>query len=134
MMNEIHRILRPGGLFIALTPCFPSPAAFTDPTHVNFISEETHLYFSGPNYANVKGYGFMGKFNLLEADWSDWKGHLWDTFAIKGPENLDLQSKQPRKRSQESLTRVKLKLRKRLLGHSGETHFLWVFQKSENSN
>ena len=134
MMNEVHRILKPGGLFIALTPCFPSPAAFTDPTHVNFISEETHLYFSGQNFANSKGYGFTGEFSLIEAKWSDWKGVLWDSLAIKESANLALQYKKASEYGKSLSKRTKLSLRKKLLGHSGDTHFLWVLQKPKNSN
>lgn len=134
MMNEVHRILKPGGLFISLTPCFPSPAAFTDPTHVNFISEETHVYFSGQNFANSKGYGFKGEFGLIEADWSDWKGSLWDSLAIKESANQELENKKSHVYSNSLGKRMKLKLRKRLLGHTGETHFLWVLQKPVSSN
>ena len=134
LMNEIYRILKPGGLFISLTPCFPSPAAFSDPTHVNFISEETHLYFSGQNFAKSKGYGFTGEFNLIEADWSDWKGSLWDSLAIKESANQELENKKSHVYSNSLGKRMKLKLRKRLLGHTGETHFLWVLQKPVSSN
>jgi SAM-dependent methyltransferase len=131
MMNEIHRILKPGGIFISLTPCFPSPAAFTDPTHVNFISEETHLYFSGPNYAKAKGYGFTGEFNIIEASWSDWSGFLWDTFVAQNSEAATPQTGKHKSKSLRLQTYLKLKLRKKLIGHSGETHFLWVLQKPE---
>lgn len=35
LMSEVWRVLVPGGLFYALTPCSPGTEAFTDPTHVN---------------------------------------------------------------------------------------------------
>jgi SAM-dependent methyltransferase len=133
MMNEVHRILKPGGLFISLTPCFPSAAAFSDPTHVNFISEETHLYFSGENFAKTKGYGFFGEFKLIEASWSDWRGSLWDSYAIKESANLELHNEKRDDYGKSLVKRTKLMLRKRILGHTGETHFLWVLQKSESS-
>jgi len=129
IMNEIHRILKPGGIFISLTPCFPSPSAFTDPTHVNFISEETHLYFSGPGFAKEKGYGFQGDFNIVEAAWSDWSGVIWDSFAGRSLNSLISPESTSHRKSQGLQKRLKHKLRKRLIGHTGETHFLWVLQK-----
>lgn len=134
IMNEIYRILKPGGLFISLTPCFPSPAAFTDPTHVNFISDTSHLYFSGPNFAKVKNYGFIGEFDLVEAAWSDWSGFLWNAYAIRESSvTMSLKIKLYFKFFK-LLRQVKASARKRLFGHSGETHFLWVFQKPVNSD
>ena len=134
IMNEIHRILKPGGLFISLTPCYPSPAAFTDPTHVNFISDSSHLYFSGPNFAKVKNYGFIGEFDLIEASWSDWSGFLWDTHAIRDSSVAMSLKIRMYMKFIKLLRQLKASARKRLLGHSGETHFLWVFQKPVNSD
>jgi SAM-dependent methyltransferase len=65
VMNEIYRILKPGGVFIGLTPYFPARSAFTDPTHVNFITVDTVDYFSGPCHARTLGYGFSGDFELV---------------------------------------------------------------------
>ena len=66
LMNEIHRVLQPNGLFYASTPAFPSPEVFQDPTHVNIITEGTHQYFCGENAA-AKRYGFTGQFKVIEA-------------------------------------------------------------------
>ncbi|MDC1312205.1 class I SAM-dependent methyltransferase [Burkholderiales bacterium] len=66
LMNEIHRVLKPGGLFYASTPAFPSPEAFQDPTHVNIITEGTHKYFCGDN-PDARIYGFTGQFVAIEA-------------------------------------------------------------------
>jgi len=53
LMNEVSRVLVQGGKFFHRTPVFPHPEAFTDPTHVNIITEATMFYFakvpSGPN-------------------------------------------------------------------------------------
>lgn len=69
LMSEIHRVLIPGGRFIAITPAFPRPEAFQDPTHVNIITDKTHEYFVGENpYAAI--YGFKGKFELVSTYWS----------------------------------------------------------------
>lgn len=71
LMSEIFRCLKPEGFFIALTPAIPSPIAFQDPTHVNFVTRETlNLYFSGVNpWATSLGYGFKGSFIVLHNDW-----------------------------------------------------------------
>ena len=71
LMNEVHRVLRPDGLFLHSTPAYPSRQAFQDPTHVNIITEDTMpLYFCRPHaWANVLGYGFRGSFELLEQRW-----------------------------------------------------------------
>ena len=68
LMNEISRVLRPGGLLYALTPCYPSREAFQDPTHVNIITDRTHLYFTGDSPLG-RMYGFSGQFVLRRADW-----------------------------------------------------------------
>lgn len=61
LMNEIWRVLAPGGRFLAITPGYPSVAAFADPTHVNFITATTHEYFCGkPPGGHI--YGFHGEF------------------------------------------------------------------------
>lgn len=67
LMNEIWRVLKPSGIFYAVTPAYPSGAAFQDPTHVNVISNETHNYFCGVSpYASL--YGFTGQFVKLRAE------------------------------------------------------------------
>lgn len=69
LMSEVHRVLKPGGAFVAHTPAFPSPAAFRDPTHVNFITEETFpLYFCGQQPMATM-YGFSGQFIMAEQKW-----------------------------------------------------------------
>jgi SAM-dependent methyltransferase len=66
LMNEIHRVLRGGGRFYALTPYYPNAASFQDPTHVNIITNLTHVYFCEPN-PMARMYGFNGKFKLIRA-------------------------------------------------------------------
>lgn len=63
-MNEAYRILKPNGIFYAITPCYPHPAAFVDPTHVNIITRRTHKYFTAPRH-RAKMYGFTGKFEVI---------------------------------------------------------------------
>ncbi|UCV19177.1 class I SAM-dependent methyltransferase [Ferribacterium limneticum] len=68
LMSEIHRVLKPGGLFFALTPCYPHPSAFVDPTHVNVITEDTYSYFIGDNPI-ASMYGFTGRFGVKRVFW-----------------------------------------------------------------
>lgn len=68
LMNEISRVLRPGGLFYALTPCFPSPSAYVDPTHVNICTIKTHRYFTGEQPI-ARMYGFKGHFAARRVEW-----------------------------------------------------------------
>ena len=71
VMNEVHRILKPGGLFFHATPAYPAKEAFVDPTHVNIISEDTfEHYFCEPMlYAKTIGYGFKGRFKFHDQAW-----------------------------------------------------------------
>jgi SAM-dependent methyltransferase len=64
LMNEIWRVLQPGGRLLAVTPAYPSPLTFADPTHVNHIAEGTHRYFCGESPVGSI-YGFHGRFNAL---------------------------------------------------------------------
>ncbi len=68
LMDEVWRVLADGGLFYALTPCFPALEAFTDPTHVNVITERTHGYFCGESPL-ARMYGFTGRFTARRAQW-----------------------------------------------------------------
>lgn len=61
LMSEIFRVLKPGGVLLAATPAFPKPNAFVDPTHVNFLTIDSHRYFCGSSpLAEI--YGFRGRF------------------------------------------------------------------------
>tara|TARA_B100000902_G_scaffold3357_1_gene4260 strand:- start:197 stop:880 length:684 start_codon:yes stop_codon:yes gene_type:complete len=73
LINQIYRILKPGGLFLHVTPAYPSKEVFQDPTHVNFITEDTFPnYFCSPNnWASDLGYGFKGDFDLIKQYWID---------------------------------------------------------------
>ena len=63
LFNEISRILRPGGIFYLRTLCCPHPAAFSDPTHVNFLTPDTFkIYFDIGDNSKAAGfmYGYTG--------------------------------------------------------------------------
>ena len=77
-MNEAARVLRNGGVLILVTPAFPSPSAFQDPTHVNFITEQTVHYFVGQNPgATNNRYGYTGKFELISQQWVGPFSKVW---------------------------------------------------------
>lgn len=85
LMNEVHRVLKPGGLFFALTPCYPNSEAFQDPTHVNIITKRTHEYFCGTNPLG-RIYGFTGQFECLrsQASYSSYANkELNDSLSVK---------------------------------------------------
>jgi SAM-dependent methyltransferase len=65
LMNEIWRTLKKDGIFFSHTPVYPFRTAFGDPTHVNFITEETFYYFDNQSTL-AKMYGFTGAFKVLE--------------------------------------------------------------------
>ncbi len=67
LMTEAWRVLRPNGLFYAVTPCYPSPEAFQDPTHINIITDRTHHYFARPQMLG-RMYGFGGCFDALRVE------------------------------------------------------------------
>jgi SAM-dependent methyltransferase len=69
LMNEVYRVLKPGGMFMSLTPAHPHPEAFRDPTHVNIITDQTFpAYFDNVNRW-AKAYGFKGAFLIRLQEW-----------------------------------------------------------------
>jgi SAM-dependent methyltransferase len=66
IMSEVFRVLKPNGVFHAVTPVFPKESSVVDPTHVNLISKNTHKYFTHP-HCWAQMYGFEGQFKLHKA-------------------------------------------------------------------
>lgn len=64
LMNEIHRVLKPGGIFFSRTPFYPISSAFTDPTHVNVITSDTFPMYFDDQHTWAKMYGFKKGFRL----------------------------------------------------------------------
>jgi len=112
LMNEIYRVLKPDGFFLASTPAYPSITAFSDPTHVNFITDQTPKYFIGDD-PTAKIYGFVGAFNLINA--------RWDT-----PHNSDNPHENPLRKS---LRRI----HRKIIGE-GLTHMFWEFSANKTDH
>jgi len=69
LMNEIWRVLKVGGKFLSHTPAFPQAAAFWDPTHVNYIAEQTFFAYFDDRNRWAAMYGFKGAFKLESQTW-----------------------------------------------------------------
>lgn len=129
-MNEIHRVLKPGGLLLAVTPCFPSGAAFQDPTHVNIITPKTHKYFSGDVWARALGYGFLGEFVSVTTGWYDWENSFID--LSKATQNLGSNGEPKHSLANRSMSALMTVLIKSTFGWLRRpSHFMWVLRKPE---
>lgn len=65
-MNEIYRVLKPGGVFLSVTPVYPYLGAFQDPTHNNIITVDTfRLYFSNKKIEIAEHYGITANFEIV---------------------------------------------------------------------
>ena len=72
LMNEIWRVLKPGGWLKVLVPSTDGRGAFQDPTHVSFWNENSFLYFMDNMSRGL--YGIKAKFRgklstvIIDAD------------------------------------------------------------------
>jgi predicted SAM-dependent methyltransferase len=56
LMNEVWRVLAPGGVFRVHVPAAPGITAFQDPTHVSYWNEESFTYYED-GHARREVYG-----------------------------------------------------------------------------
>jgi SAM-dependent methyltransferase len=111
LMNEVWRTLNHGGLFYAITPAYPAPEAFQDPTHVNIITEETHHYFCR-DHLYSRNYGFTGKFEAVECRWVYPRLHLT---------------------AERTLGKHLRSLKKSLIKRQQKTHLLWQLRADKSA-
>jgi O-antigen biosynthesis protein len=52
LINELYRLLAPGGILLSQTPSTDGRGAFQDPTHVSFYNENSFWYYTEANYRN----------------------------------------------------------------------------------
>jgi hypothetical protein len=64
VMNEVWRILKPGGTFTSFTPCYPALEVHQDPTHLSVWTLESMQYFCG-KYPIARIYGVRTNFEIL---------------------------------------------------------------------
>lgn len=65
LINEVWRILKPGGVFTSFTPCYPNVETHQDPTHLSVWTLKSMEYFCG-KYPVAQSYGVKARFELLE--------------------------------------------------------------------
>ena len=51
LMNEIHRVLAPGGILLSMTPSTDGRGAFQDPTHISFWNQNSFWYYTRESQA-----------------------------------------------------------------------------------
>lgn len=66
VMEEIWRVLKPGGIFESSTPSTDGRGAFQDPTHCSFWNQNSWLYYSDPAYRNL--YGIKADFEIVSIE------------------------------------------------------------------
>jgi len=76
LIDQVWRVLKPGGIFLSITPCYPFSLVFDDPTHQNILTERTFSkYLSHPDPNKLPGaarYGLQSRFLLAYQAWSDY--------------------------------------------------------------
>ncbi|HPE61954.1 MAG TPA: glycosyltransferase [Thiolinea sp.] len=61
LMNEIYRVLAPGGWLLSRTPSTDGRGAFQDPAHVSFWNPNSFWYYTNQEFAKYVP-GFKGRF------------------------------------------------------------------------
>jgi predicted SAM-dependent methyltransferase len=85
VLEELHRLLRPGGWLHLVVPHFSSLNAYSDLTHRHFFSSQSFDHFCGefPEYAHYTDF----KFEKRACRFHLWKGWKWllEPWANRNP-------------------------------------------------
>lgn len=85
VMNEVHRVLKPGGRLDLFVPTTDGRGAFQDPTHRSFWTPNDLFYFCD-TYAEWQrfhaAYGISARFREVEADHKEYPNKVWKLHAI----------------------------------------------------
>ena len=119
LMDEVWRVLAPGGKFYALTPAYPHSEAFVDPTHVNIITSNTHKYFCSDSPL-ARMYGFKGQFTAIRTIWV-YRAEAFEASKAIAPRSIS-------KRLARSLRHLSRLLRGKDATSSYPPYFLWELQ------
>lgn len=76
-LNELYRVLAPGGRADIIVPTFPGVGAVCDPTHVSYWSAGDFEYFEKGNFArerfrNSSYYGVKADFRIVSWKWQNY--------------------------------------------------------------
>ena len=116
-MNELCRVLEPGGKAIFVFPSLPHREAFSDPTHLNYITSDTVNYFTatpgGPFYEGINSTYTIIKNKKLR------KFKHW----VDGAEIL------PNKKPPKNLRRKISLMKRSILRFFRPSHRIWILQK-----
>jgi SAM-dependent methyltransferase len=115
-MNELCRVLKPQGLALFVFPSFPNKDAFSDPTHVNYITDETVNYFV--NRSKDQSYeGIFTNYTLIKnAKLRSWNKYIYEAELLPNKEFSSLRRK---------ISLLKRSM-KRLIKPQ---HRIWILQK-----
>lgn len=81
VMNEVHRVLAPGGTFTIIVPLIGTWHAIADPTHVSFWVPESFNYFDGTQAPHAD-YGILPWETIDFTINKGWEGH-WFARPVK---------------------------------------------------